>query len=565
MKNLFQIITILLCLIPALCVGEVKIVKNVGRNFLSVHGKPMLILGGELGNSAVTSPKDIHVNIEKIAGKGLNTLLVPAYWDLLEPREGIFDFSLVDTIIDQAKEKDIKVVILWFGAWKNSMSCYAPEWVKKDTGRYPRAYTETGKPMEILSVFSDEVYNSDSKAFKKLLRHIREYDRDNTVIMVQVENEIGMLESPRDFSGLANAEYDKGVPEKLIQYLCSNLNSLHPSLLEKWKNNGMKTSGSWKDIFGEDIYTDEYFMAWNYGKYIEKLVEEGNEIIAIPFYLNAAMNSRERKPGEYPSAGPLPHLKDIWMAAAPSVDFISPDIYDSGFEKWVDCYDFDGNTVFVPEVKRDLNNPAQTYYVIGHHNALGISPFAIENGDEEYFDKLSRAYETLHELLPLLSDSKYFQWIDGVLLTAENPTTVINDDSVKISLSHYFTLPWDSRAAFKDNWNDAGAILIKISPDEYLLAGTGVVVKFEHEKEISQSQSLGEDGFVSTGNQNVKIKKIDNTPRIGILSVEEVNINPDGTLSRIRSFNGDETHQGRHARISVDDNKILHIKTYKYE
>ena len=564
MKNLFLTFILLFCLPCVDCFGDVKIVNQSTRPILTVDGEPMLILGGELGNSAATSPADIEETLSKVKKGGLNTVLVPAYWDLLEHREGEFDFSLIDSVIDSAKQNNLKVVFLWFGAWKNSMSCYAPSWVKKDTKRFPRAYTETGKPMEILSAFSEEVYAADEKAFLSLLRHIRDYDKDNTVIMVQVENEIGMLESARDFSEIANARYEKGVPEELTAYLSANEPELHPALKERWEKNGKKMSGAWQEVFGDDIFTEEYFMAWNYAKYVERLAAAGKEVVSMPFYLNAAMNSRGRKPGEYPSAGPLPHLKDIWKAAAPSIDFISPDIYDSGFEDWVAGYDFNGNVVFVPEVKRDFNNPAEAYYIIGHHKALGISPFSIENGSDEYFDKLSAAYNVLNQLTPLLTKSKSVKLIEGALMTAEKPSTVIEDDSVRITLSHFFTLPWDPRAANKENWNDAGAVLIKIAPEEYILAGTGVVAKFEHEKEIPQMQNLGEDGFASAGNQEVKDEKSGKTPRVGLLSVEEVEISPYGSLYRIRSFNGDETHQGRHARISVDDNKILHIKTYNY-
>ena len=73
---------------------------------------------------------------------GLNTVLVPAYWDLTEPEEGKFDFSLTDKIIDEAKENELKVIFLWFGAWKNSMSCYTPSWFKKDYKKYSRSYTK---------------------------------------------------------------------------------------------------------------------------------------------------------------------------------------------------------------------------------------------------------------------------------------------------------------------------------------------------------------------------------------------------------------------------------------
>ena len=162
---------------------------------LVVEGKPFLVLGGELGNSSAACSQDIEVNFAKLHRMGLNTVLVPAYWDLLEPVEGKFDFTLTDKVLEEARKHDLKVVFLWFGAWKNSMSCYAPLWFKQDYKKYPRACTREGKPIEIASAFSENVFKADSKAFRTWLDHIAEADKDHgTVIMIQIENEIGMLE-----------------------------------------------------------------------------------------------------------------------------------------------------------------------------------------------------------------------------------------------------------------------------------------------------------------------------------------------------------------------------------
>ena len=143
---------------------------------LMVDGQPFLILGGELGNSSASCPEDIEANMAKVAGMGLNTVLVPACWDLTEPLEGAFDFTLTDKVIEEARRNDLKVIFLWFGAWKNSMSCYAPAWFKQDYRKYPRSYTENGKPLEIASVFSENVFKADNKAFRAWLTHISEID-----------------------------------------------------------------------------------------------------------------------------------------------------------------------------------------------------------------------------------------------------------------------------------------------------------------------------------------------------------------------------------------------------
>jgi beta-galactosidase GanA len=168
------------------------------------------ILGGELSNSAATSVIDIEEVLPRMKTLGLNTALVPVYWEFLEPIEGQMDFTLVDRTIDVALQQGLKIVPLWFGAWKNSMSCYAPAWFKRDVKRFPRAMTAEGKQMEIASCFSDNVLQADLKAFSALMRHIKERDpQREVIIMIQIENEIGMLESARDHSPLAEKAYNK--------------------------------------------------------------------------------------------------------------------------------------------------------------------------------------------------------------------------------------------------------------------------------------------------------------------------------------------------------------------
>ena len=171
--------------------------KQGSATQLVVDGKPFLVIGGELGNSSASSIEDIERIFPKLQRMGLNTVLVPAYWDLTEPTEGTFDFTLTDKGIQQARANDLKVVFLWFGAWKNSMSCYAPLWFKKDYKKYPRAYTKAGKPLEIASSFSENVFQADSKAFSEWMKHIASIDKEGTVIMVQTN---GLMHLFRPFS-----------------------------------------------------------------------------------------------------------------------------------------------------------------------------------------------------------------------------------------------------------------------------------------------------------------------------------------------------------------------------
>lgn len=543
-------------------------IKQGTASQLVVDKKPMLLLAGELGNSSASSEQDIENVFPKLKRIGLNTVLVPAYWDLIEPEEGKFDFSLIDKTITEARKHDMKVVFLWFGAWKNSMSCYAPLWFKSDYKKYPRCYTETGKPLEIASPFSENVFKADSKAFVKLMSHIKDFDsKENTVIMIQVENEIGMLESARDHSKTANKLFDSAIPDKLKQYLKRNTKTLHPWLKEKWEMAGGKTEGTWEEVFGKDIFTDEIFMAWQYAAYVEKMIQKGREVYNLPMYVNAAMNSRNRKPGEYPSAGPLAHLIDIWKCAAPSIDLLAPDLYDNGFVDWVAQYKLHNNPLFIPEIKLEPNDGVRAFYVFGQHDAIGFSPFSIEDAPDDGNYKLTKAYTKLDELMPLITKYQGKEQMKGILFDQANKEKNIEWDGITLSCKHFFTLPWDARATDGSVWPEGGGIIIKLNKLEYIVAGSGIVIEFKYPDELKGfiQKKLGEDGFIAAGGNTTDKEKWYSEKRIGIGSVDEVSIDETGNMKYLRRLNGDQDHQGRHVRIGVDDFSILHVKLYEYK
>lgn len=569
MKKLILFL-ILNCLAIEYIIGQNSFLQKQGTaTQLVVHGMPFLILGGELGNSSAACPQDIERIFPKLKKMSLNTVLVHVYWDLTEPVEGQFDFTLTDKALQQARENDLKIVFLWFGAWKNSMSCYAPLWFKENHKKYPRAYTQSGKPLEIASAFSEAVYEADHHAFSQWMQHIATVDKEEgTVIMIQIENEIGMLEDARDYSREANKIFNAPVPAEFMTYLQKNKKALHPQMLKKWESQGCKKQGNWQEVFGADIYTDEIFMAWHYAKYVEGLAQTARSIYNIPLYVNAAMNSRGRKPGEYPSAGPLAHLIDVWHCGAPSIDILAPDLYDNGFTDWVAQYKLHNNPLFIPEIRLTDNNSVRAFYIFGEHDAIGISPFSIEDGSDSPNSPLVQSYAKLTELMPLLTKYQGKGLMKGLLFDSENKERIIADDDLTITARHFFTLPWDSRATNGSIWPEGGGILLKLSKNEYIVAGSGIVLEFAKTSEkqtIEKQKQLGEDGFALRNDQiKTKHDKFKGM-RCGIGYVDEVKVDKDGKLHYVRRLNGDQDHQGRHVRISVGDFKILHVQLYEYQ
>jgi beta-galactosidase GanA len=275
----------------------------------------------EVGNSSAETDAEADAIIPKLAALHFNTILTPVSWEGIEPKEGSFDFHVLDHWIETARQHQMHLVLLWFGSWKNGFSNYAPSWVKADIHRFPRAESTDGNPLEILSTLSAETRQADSRAFAALMRHVRDEDSQHqTVLMVQVENEVGYFGPGRDRSLEANALFRSNVPDALLHMLASNRRQLSPQLAAHFNENGH----TWTDAFGDAA--DEVFMAWNYVRYIEAVVQAGKAEYPIPIYVNAQLPAPHERPGEYPSGGPHPAYLEVWRAAAPNIDFYSPDL-----------------------------------------------------------------------------------------------------------------------------------------------------------------------------------------------------------------------------------------------
>jgi beta-galactosidase GanA len=516
------------------------LIKPGNTTQLIVDDKPFLILGGELGNSAFTSLEYMEPIWPKLKAMNINTILAPVYWELIEPAEDKFDFELLDHLVKEARNNDFKLVLLWFGSWKNSMSSHSPSWVKKNQTKFPRIRDEKGVSHEILSPFSENNLRADLKAYQALMKYIKETDaNDHTVIMIQTENEIGMLPTARDYSSLANERFKDNVPVELMQYLSKNKENLVPEFSEMWGKRGYKNSGNWEEIFGTGPQTDELFMAWYYSKYTNSIIEAGKVIYPLPMYVNAALNRPESKPGlSYPSGGPLPHLMDIWKAGGPSIDFLSPDFYFPDLKHWCDLYTRQGNPLFIPEHRFDNTIAAKTAFTIGHYESIGFSPFSVESSANPENEPLGKMYKVIGQITPLITTHQGQHKIEGVLLDKQNQESVFQLGNYEFKVRHSYTLGYETNSK-NDTWNMAGAIFVQTDDDKFYVAGSGIVVTFRN---------------LSNPSLNV-----------GILKVDEGRFENGKEWKVIRHLNGDQTHQGRHVRIFLDDYSILRFELYNYD
>ncbi len=251
---------------------------------LVVDGKPFLMLAGELHNSSSSSLEYMKPIWPRLAAIPLNTVLTPISWELVEPADGKYDFTLIDGLLAQAREQRLRVVLLWLASWKNGMSSYAPVWVKQDTKRFPRVVLRNNEAniLSTIAGFSDATRDADARAFAAVMQHIREVDiREHTVVMMQVENEVGVLGDSRDHSSAAEQAFAAAVPPQLIEYLKVHRDTLDPELCELWRQQGEKTSGTWAQVFGDTPRADEIFMAWNYARYIQAVTTKGKATIQV--------------------------------------------------------------------------------------------------------------------------------------------------------------------------------------------------------------------------------------------------------------------------------------------
>lgn len=484
----------------------------------------------------------------RLAAMHLNTVLTPVAWETIEPEEGKFDFTCVDGLLEGARQNNLRLVILWFGAWKNTYSSYAPAWVKRNTERFPRVQMSDGRDTERLSPFSTSVRDADAHAFAMLMRHLRSVDGSrHTVLMVQVENEVGVIPQSRDHSAIANAAFASQAPAALMSYIEKHRAALNPEFRAAWEAAGAKTAGTWQEVFGATPLTDDLFMAWHYATYIERIAAAGKAEYPLPMYVNAALIRPNYEPGQYNSGGPLPHSMDVWRAGAPSLDLLSPDIYFNDFAWWAGQYARPDNQLFIPETQPGAAAAANALYAFGHFSAIGFSPFGIDDQGAAPIDMIgivnpavhsdNRAigdvYAELSELAPLILEKQRTGKLSAALIEGEAQRFA------KLSIGNYTASI--TRTGATSPGTRVAVMFLEMSPDEFLVIGSG---------DAQVTFSTDKPGL----------------PIVGIESIDE-EFFENGAWKPWRRLNGDENSQGQALKLHARDlqqGRIYRVRLYRY-
>ena len=501
-------------------------------------------IGGQVNNSSSQNEFSIIRAMKIIQRFGMNSVAFPVYWSRLEPQEDHFNFEQVDFIIDQANTFNVKLILLWFGSWKNGTSHYIPAWMKRDHARFPRVLDSVGNECMVLSPHFEESLRADQRAFDALLSHVKEYDQGHRIIAVQVENEPGIHASPRDYSETANLLFENDVPNEVREFVFSEKEM---GITAIWRKAGAVNNGNWRDFFGHDA--EELFSAFYFATYINRIAQSGKKIYDIPLYINVwVKETQNRIPGiDFPCGGATSTAIGIWKQFAPSIDCICPDLYFNDRETYMhECsvYSREDNPLYIPESHADGVNSLRIFEAIGKYDLTGIQVFAIdatvqENGElTEAGETYKRTVNILTSMKPLLE--KYYK-------TGRIYSVVQHEfaDSLYLEFEDYF-----GRVLFFDKIDEPYVHLDNLHEDRKYLTyrGKGLIVDAGGGMFYLAGEGFKlmlipkKDGtHLSTAMFGIRNLSANNCP---FISVEEGYMDEMGIFMAVRERTGDEDDNG---------------------
>jgi beta-galactosidase GanA len=472
-----------------------QIIERGGHRALLVEGSPFLMLGVQANNSSnypAVLPK-VWAGVEQLHA---NTLEIPISWEQFEPQEGSFDHGYLDALLAQARQRHVHLVLLWFATWKNNNPNYAPQWVKLDNQRFPRVIAANGETRNSLSPHFTATLEADRKAFVELMRYLKRADAARTVIMVQVENETGTYGAVRDYSPTAQKLFEQPVPAELIA-------KLH------------RKAGTWSAVFGRDA--DEFFHAWSVARYVEQVAAAGKAEYPLPLYVNAALRDafKDQAPSSYSSGGPTWNVLDIWRSAAPSLDAIGPDIYDTAYDfylRTLEQYQRPDNPLFVPETGNKPEFARYCFEVFGR-GGIGFSPFGMDftgyvnfplgaaKLDEKTLNVFARNYEWMSPVMRQLAEASLAGKIWGAAEPTESHERTLSLGGKWQAVIGFGQQQFGPEPPQGNSPAQGSALIAEIAPDEYLVGGFAARVTFRpaHESDKPFFPARVEEGHYENG------------------------------------------------------------------
>jgi hypothetical protein len=518
--------------VNAACTAEsakpIPSIEKTGNSYrLLVDGSPYLMLGGQVHNSDTANADDLNRGLDVLASWHSNTAEVPIYWEAIEPKQGQFDFRSVDLALQAARKRDLHLVLLWFGTWKNGESHYVPEWVKRDKAKYVRVLGSHGEETEIVSPLCRAAMEADSQAFAALLRHIKSVDEaERTVLMVQVENEPGLFGTDRDYSEAANKLFDGPVPKELLASLESHRQQLEAPMAEVWSKS--PKLGTWKQVFGG--LAPESFSAWLVSNYVNAVAAAGKHEYSLPMYVNVWLVEGVERAGRWPSGGATVNALDIWKAAAASIDILAPDIYYPKFYDVASQYTRPDNPLFVPETNFNPYFIGFAYTTFGTFNGIGFSPFGIDDVQKGGAPAAIGAgfedtYRVLRPLLPLVARYQHTGKLHPVLQGLANG----EDWKQSIRVGDRLAANIDFTATFDPSKGGrACGMIIELAPDDFVVMGTGFDVTFrEMEGPLRDAQLISIEEGTFQGEQWIPSRRLNGDER-------HVSLPERSTILRVR-------------------------------
>ena len=512
-----------------------RLVENDGRYALLVDGAPFLMLGAQSNNSSdwpATLPK-VWPAIEYLHA---NTLETPIYWEQFEPKQGQFDYSQVDTILAQAREHHVHLVLLWFGTWKNGSQHYMPEWMKLEPERYSHVTNKSGELVDSPSPFATASLEADKRAFTVFMKHLKDADPERTVLMVQVENETGTWRTLRDYSADANKLFDGSVPAEVLKAM---------------DKTAATPGANWEQVFGPEAEVN--FHAWAIARYVGQIAAAGKAVYPLPLYVNAALRDPlpPGAPGTYESGGPTDNVLSIWKAEAPAIDILAPDIYISNTEaylKVLDLYHRPDNALFIPETSGAVHEARFLFSALGLQ-AISYSPFGLDytrtnhpermvpNEPNAFLDPTAQNYQLIG---PMMRDVARLNFEGKLQATAEvegEPTQTLHFGNWDAVVS-YGT---DGRSPAKGKHDPVGrALIAQLKNNQFLLTGYDCNVDFRPAGTEQQRKS----GNIVVGTGQTPSALIDGKwQHRQFLRVEE-GAYENGAFKFQRILNGDQTDWG---------------------